>query len=92
MSMYFVALSLLAIISGYLWYKTRVGNRYRLDILALISSGAAVMFLIDSLYSYLGGEGFVEFSVDSLILSIILSLTATIIWLIVLVIKRLQQL
>lgn len=86
--MYFIVLSVLALISGFLWFKTKTGNRYRLDVLTAVSSGAAVMFLVDSLYSYLEGEDFVEFSVNSFILSLVLVLTAIAIWLTVLAVRK----
>ncbi|GEM_PF-1237972 len=89
-SMYFIALSLLAIISGFLWYRNRESNRYRLDILSLISGGATVMFLVDSLYRYLEEGIFIEFSTEALTLSGLLVLVAVSLWLVVLIIKRIQ--
>jgi hypothetical protein len=45
------------------------------------------MFFIDSLYSYLNGEGFIEVSIDAIILGFSLLLIALVIWLIILLIK-----
>lgn len=78
-------------ISGLLWYRTRDSNRYRLDILTLICGGALIMFFIDSLYSYLEEGIFIEFTVETFTLSIILILSAIILWLIILVIKNYQD-
>lgn len=86
--MYFIALSLLAIISSFLWYRNRENNRYRLDVLSLISGGAAVMFLVDSLYRYLEEGIVIEFSTETLTLSGLLVLVAVSLWLVTLIIKR----
>lgn len=84
--MYFVALSVLAAVSWLLW--SRIGSRHRVDVLTAVSSGAAVMSLVDSLYSYFGGEDPVGFSTDSLVLSLVLVLAAIAIWLVVLAVTR----
>lgn len=75
-----IALSILAVVSGLLWYRTGSGKRYRLDVIALVSSGAAVMFFVDSVYSYLEEGVFAGLAVDALQLSMVLVLVAVAIW------------
>lgn len=78
-----VALLALSIISVTLWYKFKSAGKYRLDVLALISSGAATMFLVDSLYSYFEKGEFIELSPDAALLSAVLVLFTIALWAII---------
>lgn len=89
--MWVIALALLSLTATALWYKMRPRNEYRLDLLALISGSAATMFLVDSIYSYFEEGVFIEISSDSVLLSVVLTLSAVLLWLIVLVAKRLTR-
>lgn len=71
---------MLAIISSALWRRAWFRDKYRLDVLASISSGAAIMFLIDSIFNYLEEGVFLELSWNALILSMLLIALTTIIW------------
>lgn len=79
--MVFVALLVLSLISTLLYLRTSIGVKYRLDALALVSGSASLMFLVDSLYSYVAGEGGFEAGLDTVILSIVLALVAVSVWL-----------
>lgn len=82
-----LAMLALALISTTLWYKTRA---HSLDVLALISGGAAVMFLVDSLYAYIEEGTFVELSWDAAVLSALLVIAAIVLWLAVLTIRKIR--
>lgn len=86
--MWVLALFTLSMIATLLSYKKRSLGRYKLDLLALISGSAAVMFLVDSIHSYLEEGTFIEFTYDSLILSMILTASAVMIWVIALLLMR----
>jgi len=78
----------LSIASAFLRLRTSFGRKYRLDVLALISGGAAVMFLVDSIYSYLEDGVFVELSTEALYLALTLVLSSVVIWLLTLALAR----
>lgn len=80
----------LAVISTALWFKYRESG-YKLHVLACISAGAAVMALVDALFSYIEEGVFVEVTLENLLLSIILVLAALAMWLIVLGISKLKK-
>jgi len=86
--MWLLVLGYAAVITTVLWYifKSK-GVDYCLNYLSIILWGATIMFFIDSLYSYLNGEEFIEVSVDALVLSFSLLLAALVIWLSILLIK-----
>ncbi|MEM4718114.1 MAG: hypothetical protein QXE81_05080 [Desulfurococcaceae archaeon] len=50
--MYAILMFMLSIVSLIAWRKTMFGNKYRLDLLALISISAAVMFIVDMVFEY----------------------------------------
>lgn len=85
-----IAMLVLSAISALLWYRTRHTplDRYRLDVLALISGGAATMFLVDSAYSYLEEGVFIDVSGDALLLSMVLTLFTIALWLLIVLVKR----
>ena len=63
------------------------GRELCLNYLVVVLWGATVMSFVDHLYSYLRGEGFMEVSLDSLVLGFSLLLVALTVWLVVLLIK-----
>lgn len=77
----FIALLALSLISTLLYLKTSTGVKYRLDVLALISGSASLMFLVDFVYSYVEGEGRLELNLDITVLSTLLVLVAVMVWL-----------
>lgn len=86
--MWSIALLVLAVVSSVLWYKLRHTNKYRLDILALIAGGAAVMSLVDSAYSYFEEGVFVDLSWSAVLLSAVLVAFAIVLWIIILLFKN----
>lgn len=89
--MLFIPLALLSLISGIIWYKSRTGREIRLDILTLISSSGALMFLVDSLFLYMNGEPFIELTEDMYLLSVIVVSISIVIWLSVLLIEKMKS-
>lgn len=79
---------LLAVVSSMLWYRLRRKNEYRLNILALIASGAAVMSLVDSAYSYLKEGVFVDLSWSAVLLSAVLVAFTVVLWVLILLFKN----
>ncbi|MEM2025423.1 MAG: hypothetical protein QXK88_02940 [Desulfurococcaceae archaeon] len=80
--MWSIALFVLSIISSALWYRTRYTNKYKLNILALISGGATLMFFVDAIYTYLEEGTFIELSLDALTLSLTLVIFTIALWII----------
>lgn len=74
----------MAVISGLLWTRTR-SSRLRLDILALITAGGAVMFTVDTLFAYFETGESIVFSRESMLISIIIAVVAILAWIIVLI-------
>jgi Zn-dependent protease with chaperone function len=87
--MWVLALLAFSIITTILYTAwRRVGERYRIDKLALISWGATIMFTVDTVYAYLEGEEPIEFSIDAALLSATLIGVAIFIWLVALLYSR----
>lgn len=78
----------LAILSGALHRLTKGARRYRLDLLALVSGGAATMALVDSLHSYFEGGTLLDSSTEAAALSLIVVLAAVATWVIALALQR----
>lgn len=78
--MWAIVLLLISAISTIAWYKTRFVNKYRFDLLAVISGSAGLMFLVDSVYSYLEEGVLFEFNYDALLLTITLVISVLLIW------------
>jgi Na+-driven multidrug efflux pump len=86
--MWLLVLGYTAVITTVLWYVYRArGEDLCLNYLSIILWGATVMFFIDSLYSYLNGEEFIEISVDAAVLGFSLLLVALVVWLFILFLK-----
>lgn len=83
--MWSITLLAISIISLLAWYKTRGNNKYRFDILALITGSAGLMFLVDKVYTYLEEGVFIETDANAVLLTIILVVASLLIWLAVLV-------
>lgn len=86
--MYQFVLLALAVVSSVLRYKVKDSHKYRLEALALISGGAAAMFLVDSVFSYLEGEVFIELSWNAATLSAVLVALVIALWVVALVSAR----
>ncbi|MEN2975293.1 MAG: hypothetical protein ABDH32_06945 [Candidatus Caldarchaeales archaeon] len=90
--MWLVILVIASILSTALWYTKAGEDKYMLKFLSLILWGASTMVFIDHLVGYMleGGE-FIEVSVESTLLGIVLVLSALIIWWIAITIKDLKK-
>ncbi|MEM1529611.1 MAG: hypothetical protein QXH02_03050 [Desulfurococcaceae archaeon] len=82
-----LALLLLAAVSSALWYGLGRKDRYRLDVLALIASGAAVMSLVDAAYGYLEEGVFMDLSWSAVLLGVVLVVFTVVLWVLVLLLK-----
>jgi len=85
-----IALLALAVTSFILWYRVRSLESLRLDLLALISGGAAVMFLVDSIFSYIEEGVFLDLSWQAATLSALLVVLAIGLWAAALLLTRLH--
>lgn len=86
--MWLLVLGYAAVVATVAWYVGRArGRELCLNYLVVVLWGATVMSFVDHLYSYLRGEGFMEVSLDSLVLGFSLLLVALTVWLVVLLIK-----
>lgn len=83
-----IPLLALSLVSTIIWYKTRFGSKYRLDLLALISGGASTMFLVDMFIEYLETGILINTSLDSILAAFILIISALAIWILVLTIHQ----
>ena len=80
--MWLVVTTFAAILATAFWYfLENTKKRYRLDVLTLMLWGASIMIFVDHCIGYIteGGE-FLEISVDSTILGIVMVMFALIIW------------
>ena len=87
--MWLVVITLAAVIVTAIWYvNDKARTYYNIGLLNLMLWGTAVMVFVDHVLGYLteGGE-FIETTPDAMLLSIVLIITALIIWEIVLLIK-----
>ena len=87
--MWLVVMTLAAVIVTAIWYvNDRARETYNIGILNLILWGTAIMVFVDHVMGYLaeGGE-FIEATLDATLLSVILLITALIMWEIVLLVK-----
>lgn len=81
-----------ALASAALWYRGyRSGkpDKYKLGSLTLIFAGAALMFLLDSAFTYIEEGTFVEYSLDALKLSALLVAAGVGMWSLLVVAGRL---
>ena len=86
--MWLLILGYAAVITTAMWYIGKAeGEDLYLNYLAVILWGATIMFFIDSLFSYLKGEGFIEISAEAITLGFSLLLVALIVWLFILFIR-----
>ncbi|MEM0004806.1 MAG: hypothetical protein QXE10_02340 [Desulfurococcaceae archaeon] len=83
--MWAIALLLISALSTIAWFKTRAVNKYRFDLLAVISGSAGLMFLVDNIYSYLNEGVLFEFNYDAVLLTITLVISALLTWLAILI-------
>ncbi|MCS7125872.1 MAG: hypothetical protein NZ929_03060 [Aigarchaeota archaeon] len=86
--MWLLILLFSAVISTALWYVKAEEDKYMLKFLSLILWGASIMVFIDHLIGYLlEGGYFIEISIESTVLGIVLVISALIIWEIALLVK-----
>lgn len=88
--MWLIVLALAAAVSTLIWYASiKARKTYRLGTLNLILWGTAVMVLVDHIVGYIteGGE-FLEMNLDSFLLSLVLLVTALLVWLTILIFSR----
>ncbi|MEM4224764.1 MAG: hypothetical protein QXX93_02265 [Desulfurococcaceae archaeon] len=74
-----LALILVSLVSMVLQHGVKSSGKYRLDILAAISGGAGVMFLVDSA---LNDELVISINEEFVVLTVLLVITALILWLV----------
>jgi len=77
--MWLITITFAAAIVTALWYFKDNGD-YKLDVLALILWGAAIMIFIDHLTGYLEEGVFLEMTADATVLGIVLVLVAIVAW------------
>lgn len=89
--MYSLALIIFSIAFAILWYKTRNNNKLRFDILALISGGSGLMFLVDNIYCYI--EEGVLFKMDSEVITLttILLISVILLWAGILIYNKISR-
>lgn len=84
---YLVVLALASIVVTIMW-RTYKG-RYRLDTLALILWASTIMFTVDKAYAYIvEGEEFLSLDSESLLLGIVLVVSAIALWVLAIVFSR----
>ncbi len=80
--MYLILTTIAAIASTIVWYAKLPDNRYRLGFLSLIYWGAAVMWSVDSILTYVQEGGpFFDTSFSAFVLGIVVVTAGLIIWL-----------
>lgn len=87
--MWLVVITLAAVIVTAIWYiNDRARETYNIGFLNLILWGTAIMISVDHVMGYLaeGGE-FFDTSPSAMLLSVVLVITALIVWEIVLLVK-----
>lgn len=90
--MWLIILLFSASVSTALWYARAEDDKYMLRFLSLIFWGASLMALIDHLVGYLTtGGAFLEITLESTFLGLVLVATALIIWGVSLLIKDPKQ-
>ncbi len=77
--MWLIASFIAAVIATILWYASDE-NRYRLDVLALIFWGTAVMVFVDHLMGFFTEGEFFDMSADALVLGIVMVFFGVFIW------------
>ncbi|MDR1563347.1 MAG: hypothetical protein LBS74_00090 [Oscillospiraceae bacterium] len=77
---------LAAVISGALW---RLGSK-SLGTLALIYTGAAVMWLVDCFFALAEGEPFLNISLDDSLLGVLVIACGAVLWLALCAFKKLR--
>ncbi|MEM1696312.1 MAG: hypothetical protein QXO48_00995 [Desulfurococcaceae archaeon] len=74
-----LALILVSLVSMVLQHGVKSSGKYRFDILVAISGGAGVMFLVDSA---LNDELAISINEEFVVLTVLLVITALILWLV----------
>ncbi|MEZ0394778.1 MAG: hypothetical protein ABWK00_07055 [Desulfurococcaceae archaeon] len=85
--MWLLVLGYAALITTILWYRGPKEDQYRLGPLSLVLWSATLMFFVDSVFSYLSGEPFMEVSGDAVALGFSLLLAILVCWLAYLLLK-----
>ena len=72
-----------AIVTTIIWYA-KADFTYKIGTLALMFWGASLMWLGDAIFSFAGGEGFFDLSLDDAMLGIVIIMIGMIGWLVIL--------
>lgn len=88
--MYSIVLITISILTSILWFRNKK-SKFRLDILALVSGSAGLMFLIDNIYSYLEEGVLFTIDVETIVLTTVLVVFTIILWLTILLVKGIKH-
>jgi len=84
---YLVVLALVSIVATIMWRNYK--DKYRLDTLALILWASTIMFTVDKAYAYIvEGEELLSLDSESLLLGIVLVVSAIALWVLAIVFSR----
>lgn len=76
-----------ALVATVVWHAKVPDNTYRIGTLALMYWGAALMWLIDSVFSAAGGEGFLNLSANDALLGMVIVLIGLAAWALLLLVR-----
>ncbi len=85
--MWLLTMLFMAVISTLIWYIWENGDKYRVDILVLVSWGTVIMVFADHLMGYIEEGVFLDTSSNALLLGFLLAIFALLLWAIALIIK-----
>ncbi|MBN1540204.1 MAG: hypothetical protein JW939_08685 [Candidatus Thermoplasmatota archaeon] len=88
--MWLIVLIVAAALSTLIWYNSiKARTDYRFGVLNLVLWGTSIMVLVDHVIGYISGGGaFMEVTMDSFLMSMVLLVTALLVWLAVLFFSR----
>ncbi|MBN1390735.1 MAG: hypothetical protein JXA22_08855 [Candidatus Thermoplasmatota archaeon] len=88
--MWLIILALAAALSTLIWYASvKARKTYKLGVLNLILWGTTVMVLVDHVIGYITEGGvFMEMTLDAFLLSMVLLVTALLVWFGVMIFSR----
>ncbi|MCR4908740.1 MAG: hypothetical protein K5985_07900 [Lachnospiraceae bacterium] len=69
-----------AILSTVLWYFLLHDEKYHFTMLLYMFWGATLMWTVDGIFSYAGGEGFFDLSASDAALGMVIVLSALAVW------------
>lgn len=77
-----------AVIASICWFLVDPKHNLQLGTLSLMFWGAGLMWFADCMATYLGGEPFLDTSLDDLILGAVVVLCGLILWLAIVLVKN----